>query len=192
MAVAASRRARRTNRPGLSLEICPLPLPFVALCRDRLARRSGCRAGVAGVPARRGVARSTPLPRTRHRCDLARPWSRAVVPFTWPELADDDADLGLPDVDTAIATALAYGSLAARLARRAGSTRSRTLADPLPCAHKATPSTLVVELAAAVDRPAVAGRRLTPRAWRSLIRSGRELPRRLYRVGSRGPVADRS
>lgn len=168
MAVAARESQRGAQRSrGLSLTLVVLPLTIVAAATAIVfaapylyAERALPGVTVAGVHV--GSLEAAAI-RERLDSELTRPWAeRAVVAVhdgqTW---RTTNADLGVsPDVDTAVATALAYG--------KRGSATERAIAwvDALRGAVR-IPNTLRAEgdgldqwvagLATAINRSAVSG-----------------------------------
>jgi vancomycin resistance protein YoaR len=168
MAVAAregQRGARRSR--GLSLTLVVLPLTIVAAAVAIVfaapylyAQRALPGVTVAGVQV--GSLDAAAI-RERVDSELTRPWAeRAVVAVhdgqTW---RTTNADLGVtPDVDTAIAAALAYGKSGTAVERATGWVDALRGAAQIPLTLRAQGDGLdrwVASLATAIDRRAVSG-----------------------------------
>jgi vancomycin resistance protein YoaR len=166
MAVAARDRDRGARR-SLSLRFVVLPLSIVAAAAAIVfaapylyAERALPGVTVAGVHV--GSLQAAAI-RDRLDTDLTRPWAeRAVVGVydgqTW---RTTNGDLAVsPDVDTAIATAIAYGKTGSFIERASAWVDALRGEAQIPLALRAQGDALdrwVASVAAAVDRRAVSG-----------------------------------
>src|SRR5687767_11815648 len=168
MAVAAreGEREARTSR-GLSLRFVVLPLTVIAAALAIVfaapyvyAERALPGVTVAGVDV---GSLDTAAVHARLDSELTRPWAqRAVVAVhdgrTW---RTTNAELAVsPDVDTAIAAALAYGKSGSPLERASAWIDAMRGQAQIPLTLRAQGGALdswIASVASAVERPAVSG-----------------------------------
>jgi vancomycin resistance protein YoaR len=197
MAVAAreGERDARSGR-GLSVRFVVLPLAVVAVALAIAlaapfvyAERALPGVTVAGVHV---GSLDTAAIHERLDSELTRPWAqRAVVAAydgqTW---RTTNADLSVsPDVDTAIATALAYGKTGSPLERAAAWIDSARGQAQIPLTLRAQGDALdrwIATVATAVERPAVSGEIALSQAGLRLTEP--VLGRELDRVGATASV----
>ena len=197
MAVAAreGERGARSSR-GLSLRFAVLPLTVVAAALAILfavpyvyAERALPGVTVAGVHV---GSLDTAAIHARLDSELTRPWAqRAVVAMhDGQRWRTTNADLSVsPDVDTAIAAALAYGKSGSPLERAAAWIDSASGLAQIPLTLRAQGDALdrwIATVATAVERPAVSGEIALSPAGLKLTEP--VLGRQLDRVGATASV----